>query len=85
MSGESDEQQHDRRIGVSQGLPAAAPAAIALAAVLETAPIRFVHVGSASGPDITLPGAALRSSAITLTGSGIGSIPLDRIVKSIGE
>jgi len=34
---------------------------------------------------ITLPSAALRSSAITLMGSGIGSISLDGMVKSIGE
>jgi NADPH:quinone reductase-like Zn-dependent oxidoreductase len=48
-------------------------------------PIRFVHIGSVSAPNITLPSAALRSSAITLMGSGIGSIPMDSIVKSIGE
>jgi NADPH:quinone reductase-like Zn-dependent oxidoreductase len=46
----------------------------------EAEPIRFVHVGSASGSDITLPGAALRSSAIELMGSGIGSVPLDRLL-----
>ena len=48
-------------------------------------PIRFVHIGSASAPDITLPSAALRSSAIELMGSGIGSIPVDRLLKSIDE
>jgi NADPH:quinone reductase-like Zn-dependent oxidoreductase len=47
-------------------------------------PIRFVQVGSASGPDITLPGAVLRSSAIELMGSGIGSIPLDRLLNATG-
>ncbi len=46
-------------------------------------PIRFVHIGSASGANITLPGAAIRSSAIELMGSGIGSISTDRLVKSI--
>jgi NADPH:quinone reductase-like Zn-dependent oxidoreductase len=51
----------------------------------EAAPIRFVHVGSVSAPDIKLPSAALRSSAIELMGSGIGSIPVDRLVKSIDE
>jgi len=51
----------------------------------DAAPIRFIHIGSVSGPNITLPGAALRSSAITLMGSGIGSIPMDNLVKSIGE
>jgi NADPH:quinone reductase-like Zn-dependent oxidoreductase len=51
----------------------------------EAVPIRFVQVGSASGSDITLPSAALRSSAIELMGSGIGSVPLDRFVHCIGE
>ncbi|PNG27206.1 quinone oxidoreductase family protein [Methylocella silvestris] len=46
-------------------------------------PIRFVQVGSASGPDITLPSAALRSSAIELMGSGLGSIPLERLLQAI--
>jgi len=51
----------------------------------DAAPIRFVHIGSVSAPNITLPSAALRSSAIMLMGSGIGSIPMESIVKSIGE
>src|SRR5580658_4087664 len=51
----------------------------------DAVPIRFVHIGSVSAPNITLPSAALRSSAITLMGSGIGSIAMDSIVKSIGE
>lgn len=51
----------------------------------DAVPIRFVHIGSMSAPNITLPSAALRSSAITLMGSGIGSIPVDRIVKSIDD
>jgi len=50
----------------------------------DAVPIRFIQVGSASGSDITLPSAALRSSAIALMGSGIGSIPLDRLVRCIG-
>ena len=51
----------------------------------DAVPIRFVHVGSVSAPDITLPSAALRSSAIELMGSGIGSIRVDRLVKSIDD
>jgi len=51
----------------------------------DAVPIRFVHIGSVSASEITLPSAALRSSAITLMGSGIGSIPVDRIVKSIDD
>ncbi len=46
----------------------------------DAVPIRFVQVGAASGADITLPAAALRSSAIELMGSGIGSVPLERFV-----
>jgi NADPH:quinone reductase-like Zn-dependent oxidoreductase len=51
----------------------------------DAVPIRFVHIGSLSAPEITLPSAALRSSAITLMGSGIGSVPMDRIVQSIDD
>src|SRR5580693_6028955 len=51
----------------------------------EAVPIRFVQVGSASARDITLPSAALRSSAIELMGSGIGSVPVERLLKSIDE
>jgi NADPH:quinone reductase-like Zn-dependent oxidoreductase len=51
----------------------------------DNVPIRFVHIGSVSAPNITLPSAALRSSAIALMGSGIGSIPIDSIVRCIGE
>lgn len=52
---------------------------------MEAMPIRFVQVGAVSGPGITLPSAVLRSSAIELMGSGIGSVPLDRLVHCIGE
>ncbi len=51
----------------------------------EAIPIRFVQVGAASGADITLPGAVLRSSAIELMGSGLGSVPADRFVQAIRE
>jgi len=51
----------------------------------ESVPIRFVQIGAMSAPTISLPSAALRSSAILLMGSGINSIALDRIVGSIGE
>lgn len=51
----------------------------------DAVPLRFVHVGSVSAPNITLPSAALRASAITIMGSGIGSVPFDRLAKVIGE
>jgi NADPH:quinone reductase-like Zn-dependent oxidoreductase len=49
----------------------------------DAVPIRFVQIGAVSGPDIVLPSAALRSSAIVLMGSGIGSIAPDRFVHAI--
>ena len=49
----------------------------------EAVPIRYVQIGAMSGSDITLPGAALRSSALQLMGSGIGSIPQRRILAAI--
>jgi NADPH:quinone reductase-like Zn-dependent oxidoreductase len=52
-------------------------------AAADAAPIRFVQIGSASGPDITLPGAALRAKAIALMGSGIGSVSADRLIRCI--
>jgi NADPH:quinone reductase-like Zn-dependent oxidoreductase len=52
-------------------------------AVEDTAPVRFIQVGSTSGGDIVLPGAALRSSSIVLMGSGLKSVPLPRLLASI--
>jgi NADPH:quinone reductase-like Zn-dependent oxidoreductase len=49
----------------------------------EGAPIRFVNIGTMSGPDITLPGAVLRASALLLMGSGLGSVPFDRLLNAI--
>jgi len=49
----------------------------------DAVPIRFVQVGSASGADITLPSAVLRSSAIELMGSGIGSVAPGRLIGAI--
>jgi len=57
---------------------------VALGATIEDHPTRFVHVGSSSGEaEIALPGAALRSSALTLMGSGIGSVSRLALVESI--
>jgi NADPH:quinone reductase-like Zn-dependent oxidoreductase len=49
----------------------------------DAVPIRFVQIGALSGGNITLPSAALRSSALTLMGSGIGSIPLEGLLGAI--
>ena len=56
----------------------------ALSKTVEDHEVRFVHVGSASGSmNIELPGAALRSAAITLMGSGIGSVSRKGLIQSI--
>lgn len=56
---------------------------LAAAKVLPGAyPLRFVQIGSISGADMLLPSAVLRSAAITLLGSGIGSIALPRLLNA---
>lgn len=51
----------------------------------ESVPIRFVQIGAASSSTITLQSAALRSSALVLMGSGIGSIPFKHLLQSIQQ
>jgi NADPH:quinone reductase-like Zn-dependent oxidoreductase len=46
-------------------------------------PLRFVQIGAMSAANITLPSAALRSSAIEIMGSGIGSIPMTSLLGAI--
>ena len=48
-------------------------------------PVRYVQIGAASGGNITLPSAALRSSALHLMGSGMGSIPMPRLHAAIAD
>jgi NADPH:quinone reductase-like Zn-dependent oxidoreductase len=55
-------------------------------AVEDARPVRFVHVGGASREEnIELPGAALRSSAIQLMGSGVNSVPFPKLLDTIGN
>lgn len=58
---------------------------VAIARSVEDAtPVRFVHVGGASGEEeIALPGAALRSSPIQLMGSGVKSVPFPKLLGAI--
>lgn len=59
---------------------------VALAKTVEEKPVRFVHVGGASHEaNIELPGAMLRSAAITLLGSGVGSVSRKGLVDSISK
>jgi NADPH:quinone reductase-like Zn-dependent oxidoreductase len=52
--------------------------------VEDGAPVRFVHVGGASGEEsIELPGAGLRSSSIVLMGSGYKSVPLSALFAAV--
>ena len=56
----------------------------ALAKTIDDHPVRFVQVGSASGEmSLNLPAALFRSSAITLMGSGIGSLSREALAQSI--
>ena len=50
-----------------------------------SAPISFIQIGTAGGTNITLPGAILRSTPIEIMGSGLGSVPIDRIVVAIEQ
>jgi NADPH:quinone reductase-like Zn-dependent oxidoreductase len=50
----------------------------------DTAPVRFVHVGGASGEEsLDLPGAGLRSSSIVLMGSGYKSVPFPKLLAAV--
>jgi NADPH:quinone reductase-like Zn-dependent oxidoreductase len=60
---------------------------VAIAKSAEDAkPVRFVHVGAASGDlHVEIPSAALRSSAIQLMGSGIKSVPFEKLLNAIAK
>jgi NADPH:quinone reductase-like Zn-dependent oxidoreductase len=65
------------------GSSAEAIVAAAAAASDATRPVRFVNIGTMSATTIALPGAALRSSGLVLLGSGLGSVPDERLLASI--
>jgi NADPH:quinone reductase-like Zn-dependent oxidoreductase len=65
------------------GMSAETLLVVAAKAGPEGVPIRYVQIGSISGANINLPGAALRSSALQLMGSGVGSIPFPGLLKAI--
>jgi NADPH:quinone reductase-like Zn-dependent oxidoreductase len=60
---------------------------LAIAKTVEDAtPVRFVHVGEAGREaNIELPGAALRSSAIVLMGSGVKSLSMSTLKDAIAH
>lgn len=51
----------------------------------EGRPLRYVSIGSVAGGTITLPSAVLRSSGISLLGSGTGSVSIARLVSMLGR
>lgn len=57
---------------------------VAVAKAIEDAhPVRFVQVGEASRELVELPGAALRSSAIQIMGSGLKSVPFPTLLEAV--
>ncbi|MFZ0630295.1 MAG: zinc-binding alcohol dehydrogenase family protein [Acidobacteriaceae bacterium] len=66
-----------------------APAEAALEAMTQrgvnhgSARIRYVQVGSSAGPTVSLAAESLRSSGLELMGSGLGSVPMDRIFRAL--
>lgn len=48
-------------------------------------PTRYVQVGQMAGPTINLAAGILRSAGVTLTGVGIGSVPLDVLARARTE
>jgi NADPH:quinone reductase-like Zn-dependent oxidoreductase len=69
------------------GGESARTAIVAIAKAVEDArPVRFVHVGGASRKEnIEPPGAAQRSSAIQLMGSGIKCVPFSTLIGAISS
>lgn len=51
----------------------------------ENDPLRVVQIGAISGADLLLPAALLRSSPISVLGSGIGSIPFPRLLHAMQQ
>jgi NADPH:quinone reductase-like Zn-dependent oxidoreductase len=47
--------------------------------------IRFVNIGSMAGHTLSLSAAAVRSTALEIMGSGVGSVSDVELVRSIGE
>ena len=48
-------------------------------------PIRFANIGSLGGASVALSAAALRSSGLEIVGSGLGSLPIEALVRSVAN
>ncbi len=67
------------------GASARAPLVTAAKHLPEGQQMRFVQIGSISGAEISLPAAVLRATAINLMGSGIGSVPMPRLLQVVRQ
>lgn len=47
--------------------------------------VRLIEVGQMAGSTITLPATVLRSSGLEISGSGAGTIPLERVMEAIPQ
>jgi NADPH:quinone reductase-like Zn-dependent oxidoreductase len=65
------------------GVSAEALIGAAAAASPEGRRVRYIQIGSISGPTIPLAGASLRSNGLELLGSGVGSVPFPRLLRAI--
>ncbi|WP_186247402.1 quinone oxidoreductase family protein [Burkholderia gladioli] len=52
-------------------------------ALPDLAALRYVQIGAIGGGEISLPAAVLRSTAITLMGSGMGSVPMPMLLEAL--
>jgi hypothetical protein len=51
----------------------------------DTADIAYVSIGSVTGGDAAVPSALLQARHITITGSGLGSVPVQTLMQRIPE
>ncbi len=65
------------------GLPAEQLLAAAASFQPEGRALRFVQVGNPAGANAAIPAAALRAKPITIMGSGLGSVSLDRLTACV--
>ena len=48
-------------------------------------PVRFVNLGNLAGPDVALPATTLRSTAVQLSGHGLGNFPGELFAPAVAE
>ena len=48
-------------------------------------PVRFVNIGNLAGPELPLSAAAIRSTAIQVSGHGIGNFPMELMAPAVGS